>query len=421
VAVGQVELAAPLQPIVDASDARAVRLYLLLHGRPIGSFEVPTRGRPVSIAQLRDTLADFFAPPLLKQRRKEIAKKIREWLTRRAEGPVEHVDQFAASNAMVSIVVATFDRPEELRACLRGLVAQVTPRRTEIIVVDNHPESGRTPPVVAEFSGVRLLNEHRTGLSYARNAGIEASAGAIIVATDDDVEMLPDWLERLLAPFSRDDVMIVTGNVLPAKLETRAQQLFERYGGLGRGFERVEAGGQWFDSWYREAVPTWELGATANAAFRAMIFSHPEIGMLDPALGAGSPTGCSEDTDLFYRVLAAGFTIVYEPAAFVWHHHRRDMRALRRQLYAYSKGHVAYHLNTWLRYRDSRALFHLSLTLPKWQLIKLFRWARGRRDYPLSLILTEIAGNFAGPWALWRARRRARRLDAALVRPAPVP
>jgi hypothetical protein len=97
------------------------------------------------------------------------------------------------------------------------------------------------------------------------------------------------------------------------------------------------------------------------------------------------------------------------------------MRALRRQLYAYSKGHVAYHLNTWLRYRDSRALFHLSLTLPKWQLIKLFRWARGRRDYPLSLILTEIAGNFAGPWALWRARRRARRLDASHAHPTVVP
>jgi GT2 family glycosyltransferase len=294
-------------------------------------------------------------------------------------------------------------------------MSRTTTRATEIIVVDNHPASGLTPPVVADFPRVRLVSEPRQGLSYARNAGIAASTGAIIVATDDDVIMPPDWLEKLLAPFARDDVMIVTGNVLPAELATRAQQLFEHYGGLGRGFVRVEAGGEWFGSWYREAVPTWQLGATANAAFRRSIFSHPHIGMLDPALGAGSPTGCSEDTDLFYRVLAAGFTIVYEPAAYVWHHHRRDMRALRRQIYAYSKGHVAYHLITWRRYGDTRALFHLALTLPKWQLKKLVRWMRRSNDYPLSLILTEIAGNLAGPWALWRAQRRARRLDAGDV------
>ena len=37
------------------------------------------------------------------------------------------------------------------------------------------------------------------------------------------------------------------------------------------------------------------LGATANAAFRRSIFFDPAIGLLDEALGAGMPTGCSED------------------------------------------------------------------------------------------------------------------------------
>ena len=416
VAVRAIELAAPLVAIDDIDASRAVQLYLLRNGRPVGTLEIATRGHPLSTPQLRDTLADFFAPHLLRQRREEIGEEIERWFAGEATSASSAALPLACSSlAPASIVVATFDRPDDLRACLRSLMSQTTVRQTEIIVVDNHPASGLTPPVVAEFPRARLLSEPRQGLSYARNAGIGASAGAIIVATDDDVIMPPDWLEKLLAPFTRDDVMIVTGNVLPAELATRAQQLFEHYGGLGRGFVRVEAGGEWFGSWYREAVPTWQLGATANAAFRTSIFSHQRIGLLDPALGAGSPTGCSEDTDLFYRVLAAGFTIVYEPAAYVWHHHRRDMRALRRQIYAYSKGHVAYHLKTWRRYGDSRALFHLALTLPKWQIKKLARWLRRSNDYPLSLILTEIAGNLAGPWALWRAQRRARRLDAADV------
>ena len=416
VAVRTIELDVPLVAVNDVDASRAVQLYLMRSSQPVGSFEVSTRGHSLSVPQLRDVLADFFAPQLLLKRREEIGQQIERWFA----GESSAVSSAATSRIRAgltpaSIVIATFDRPDDLRACLRSLMSQDSARPTEIIVVDNHPASGLAAGVVAEFPRARLVSEPRQGLSYARNAGIAASTGEIIVATDDDVVMPPDWLEKLLAPFARDDVMIVTGNVLPAELATRAQQLFEHYGGLGRGYLRVEAGGEWFGSWYREAVPTWQLGATANAAFRAAIFSHPRIGMLDTALGAGSPTGCSEDTDLFYRVLAAGFTIVYEPSAYVWHHHRRDMRALRRQIYAYSKGHVAYHLITWRRYGDTRALFHLALTLPKWQLKKLVRWMRRSNDYPLSLILTEIAGNLAGPWALWRARRRARRLDAADV------
>jgi O-antigen biosynthesis protein len=150
----------------------------------------------------------------------------------------------------------------------------------EIIVVDNHPASHLTPTVVAEFSEVVLVNEPRQGLSYARNAGIVASKGRVIIA-DDDVSMPPGWLEKLVAPFARDDVMIVTGNVLPIELETSAQKLFEVYGGLQRGFKRCEADGNWFDSFKRKAVPTWKLGSTANAAFRATLFSDPQVGLLD--------------------------------------------------------------------------------------------------------------------------------------------
>jgi O-antigen biosynthesis protein len=97
--------------------------------------------------------------------------------------------------------------------------------------------------------------------------------------------------------------MIVTGNVLPIELETSAQKLFEVYGGLQRGFERRQVDRNWFESFKRHAVPTWRLGATANAAFRASLFSDPQIGLLDEALGPGTPTGCGEDIYLFLEPL----------------------------------------------------------------------------------------------------------------------
>jgi GT2 family glycosyltransferase len=308
----------------------------------------------------------------------------------------------------VSIVVATLDRPDDLRECLTHLLAQQTDRQVEIVVVDNHPASGLTPPVVAEFPGVKLAAERRRGLAYARNRGFLECRGEIAVATDDDVIAPPDWLENLLPPFADPMVMVVTGNVLPWRLETNAQRLFEIYGGLGRGDEKREVDGDWFRQ-SRAAVPTWSLGATANAAFRASIFDNSRIGLMYEALGPGMPSGVGEDTYLFYKVLKAGYTIVYEPKARVWHKHRSDMPALRKQIFDYSKGHVAYHLTTLSRDGDWRALVNLLALLPATHARRALRRLAGSSEYPLSLILLEAAGNLAGPWALWKSLRRVRR------------
>jgi GT2 family glycosyltransferase len=335
-----------------------------------------------------------------------------------------------AAPMRISVVVATYDRPDDLRQCLTSLTQQQTRHDIEIVVVDNHPHSGRTPPVVAAFPDAKLVTEKRGGLSFARNAGFRAARGDILVATDDDVTMPPDWLEKLAEPFAKSDVMMVTGAVFPLELETDSQIQFETYGGLGRGFERRRFDRDWFDAYGRRAVPTWEIGATANAAVRASALRDPDIGYLDEALGAGTPTGCAEDTYLFYRVLKAGYAICYEPSAYVWHRHRRDAKALWRQIYAYSKGHAAYHIVTFKNEGDLRALTRLLAEVPIYLYRCLKSWVFGYRNYPLSLILAQIWGHIVGPFALWKSRRRVARLNRqhdqsqqpdVLLHPAAVP
>lgn len=389
IAVRSVDLRRPLADLADVDCYSGTRVYVMLDDRPIGHVDIANQYQPISAMHLRSVIAA------------ELQDAVVQALAETQPPPL-------APSVTASVIVATYDRPNDLRNCLSRLSGQRPMRRVEIVVVDNHPASGLTPPVVAEFPGVVLVSEMRQGLAYARNAGFSAANGDIVVCTDDDVTVSANWLERILAQFARPEVMAVTGNVFPLELDTPAQRLFELYGGLGRGFRRREVGADWFHG-QRMAVPTWKLGATANAAFRMTIFSHPQIGLMDESLGPGMPSGIGEDTYLFYKILRAGYQLVYEPSAYVWHRHRREMPALRRQLRAYSTGHVAYHLTTLFNDGDLRALIRLGYELPKGYLWYIKQRLHSRYAYPLSLVWIEAISALAGPSALWRSRRRVRR------------
>lgn len=412
ISVRSIDLNQPLSPLTGVENCAKVRIFVTLADRLLGKVEVPTFGQTINVPRLREAIVEGLTVKLLESGQildEDTAIAKTKAATLRHDTLSREIPAKLSDNVSVSVVVATLDRPKDLQDCLRCLIAQQSSRQVEIIVVDNNPDSGLTSVVVDQFPGLMLINEHRRGLAYARNAGFAASTGDIVIATDDDVIMPPTWLEKLLAPFERNDVMAVTGNVLPLEMETAAQQLFERYGGLGRGFERIEANRDWFEKFKSTAVPTWTLGATANAAFRAFIFSDSQIGLMDEALGPGMPSGVGEDTYLFYKILKAGYTILYEPDAYVWHKHRRDLRKLRSQLYNYSKGHVAYHLTTLLRDGDLRPFFYFFSRLPKFHLNRLINYFLTRSNYPLQLIISEILGNLAGPFALWKSRRRVKR------------
>ncbi len=413
VAVRLVDVSRPVTAIDDVREYERVRIYAQREGRMLGFTEVRNHGAALSARRVRQALVDALGVRLIlddptTKSADALIDSLLEELIGEDHDSAGSSDVKLDPGVSVSIVIATFDRPDDLRNMLVWIREQRTERPVEIVLVDNHPSSGITPAVVAQFPHVVLIQEPRQGLAYARNAGILASTGDIIVMTDDDVRPPQDWLETLIAPLARNDVGAVTGNVLPLELETSAQRIFEIYGGLGRGFERREVDLRWFNK-CKWVVPTWILGASANAAFRSSLFRNPRIGLMHEALGPGMPSGVGEDTYLFYRILKAGYTMVYDPNAYVWHRHRTDMEALRAQLYGYSKGHIAYHLTTLLEDRDLRALAYLTLRLPYGQSRRIVKRLKRKSAYPLKLSMVEIGGYLAGPGALWKSRRRVAR------------
>jgi GT2 family glycosyltransferase len=414
IAVRTWEITGEPAAIDDVKDYDVTRVIITFDGSAIAEVAIRNLRCAISPSRIADEAVQMLGMKLLDPASSQSGALI--WaqamtdLKKFAVIADENACDRRAEKLSASIVIATYDRPDALRECLRSLGEQKSSHSMEIIVVDNHPASGLTAPVVAEFPEVRKIDEPRGGLSFARNAGFAASKGEILVCTDDDVTFPPDWLENLLEPFDRSDVMLVTGHVLPLELETCSQIEFENYGGLGRGYDRFDYDRKWFDSFRRKAVPTWTIGATANAALRASLLRDPDVGLLDEALGAGTPTGCSEDTYLFYKTLKAGHTIVYHPKAFVWHRHRVDPDALNRQILNYSKGHAAYHLTTFLRDRDGRGLVRILAEIPMHQAQQLWRCLRGRSQTSIRTIMLEIQGHALGPIALWKSRRRVRRL-----------
>jgi GT2 family glycosyltransferase len=156
--------------------------------------------------------------------------------------------------------------------------------------------------------------------------------------------------------------MAMTGLVLPAELETRAQFAFQVAGlGWEWGYRVVDFDEEFFNSMKNIGVPVWRIGAGANMAFRREAFAR--VGLFDERLGAGA-SGCSEDSEIWYRLLAEGYRCRYEPAAVVYHAHRPDWAGLSEQTYSYMRSHVAALLFQFDRYGHWGNLYRAFLDLP---------------------------------------------------------
>ena len=139
------------------SEYAGVRLLVTWKSRPLGYVEIANYHQRVSLTRLRHEIVAKLAPQLLQERLMQSFA---------SPGPISSATDpiTLPPHIPVSVVIATYDRPNDLRHCLHCLTQQASPRPLEIIVVDNHPASGVTPSVAAEFPGIVLLNEPRQGL-----------------------------------------------------------------------------------------------------------------------------------------------------------------------------------------------------------------------------------------------------------------
>jgi glycosyltransferase involved in cell wall biosynthesis len=258
---------------------------------------------------------------------------------------------------------------------------------------------------------VHYVRENRPGLSWARNCGLHHAGGEIVAYIDDDELASPRWLAELVRGFRIiNNVACVTGAILPAEIETQAQDWFEQFGGFskGRGFEKVIFNLSTHPV-QNPLFPAPPFGAGGNMAFNASILRT--FGGFDVALGAGTQARGAEDTAAFFDVISKGYSLVFQPAALVRHFHYREYEGLNRQLYGYGVGLTAFYSRCLIC--NPLNIVDLVRIIPK--ALDYFLNPHSSRhermsSFPKDLTKSQFRGMIYGPVAYLRSRLQARRL-----------
>jgi len=228
---------------------------------------------------------------------------------------------------LISVIIPTYRRPQQLRACLVALAAQSLTEPWELIVVD---DGSPTPIDALELSRAgllparwRVIRQPNAGPAAARNRGADAAVGRLLAFTDDDCCPEPTWLE------------------------TMVQAARDRPGALIGGTTINGVEGDLFAStsqWIVEKVYAYFNKDPDNAYFIAsnnMACSRKQFHAIrgfDEAFRQAS-----EDRDFCDRWRVEGWPIAWTQAALVSHHHHQNCLRFLGLHYRYGQGAFAYH------------------------------------------------------------------------------
>jgi GT2 family glycosyltransferase len=384
-------------PLPDGTTG--VAIVVRRNTRPVGFVMEPLSNcRLLTAARLKVLIARHCASKLVQE-------SIREELSAPVPG---------RAAPAVSLAICTKDRPELLKRLLesmRHLRPHNGAQPFEVLIVDNAPSDESTRVVCAGFPDVRYVREAKAGLNFARNRAIRCASGDFLAFLDDDVVVDRWWLEGLYEALAENPTAAaVTGLVLPYKLETPSQVLFEAQGGFRRGFDklRYHQGSMPDDPMYPCGAGT--FGAGCNMVLRRDVLLS--LGGFDEALDTGAPLPGGGDLDIFYRVVRSGELLVYEPRMLVFHEHRRELPKLQRQYWTWGLGFMAYVDKT---YRSDPAYRPQLRRMVRWwfsdQVGQLWLGLRGRHPLPPRLIAAEFLGGLAGLSGTYsRSRRRTQQI-----------
>ena len=274
----------------------------------------------------------------------------------------------------VSIIVPTYGRPTQLRACLDGIArSDQSAHRVEVIVVHDGPEETTAlGDSVRDGVPLRQVTQPHRGPGAARNAGAAVARGRWLAFIDDDCIPSATWISALARALEAHPDRLLGGpvvNGLPDNPFATSTQLIAAY----------------VTEYYAERRGSHRFFTTNNLAVCADRFR--ELGGFDTTI----PSATAEDKEFCDRWRASGYQMGWVPEAAVHHFHHLSFRRFLRQHYNYGRGLL--HFHRMRRKREGRGIVPEPLAF-YWNLLLYPLTARapgrGWRFVPL-LMLSQIA------------------------------
>ncbi|MGI8773668.1 MAG: glycosyltransferase family 2 protein [Actinomycetota bacterium] len=221
------------------------------------------------------------------------------------------------STASSAFVIATYNRPEDLRKTVESLLVQ-TVLPAELCIVDSSPEAPARTQIEALCADAGLpLDYHHPaprGLTIQRNVGIDRTTGDPVFFIDDDVAMSPDCHEQVLAEYARWGPEVGGVRATPVRPARPAlgTRIYRKIFGIGGWWP--ESSGKVRSGFYAEGISE-SAGVRKVEYFNGWFMSYKrkvfEHERFDEALAG---YGYKEDIDFSYRV-SRRFVLLQTPRA----------------------------------------------------------------------------------------------------------
>lgn len=234
-----------------------------------------------------------------------------------------------------SVIIPTYNRRDLLSRTLAALFSQEFPSNGFEVVVAVDGSTDGTLEMLQNLRprcGFQFFRQPNRGLPAARNLGLQAAHGDLVLILDDDIICDPLLLKRHLEAHSVGDNLVVFGPV-PLHPDSPPGLAAERWRTYADQFQmRVEASqgsGSFSALWLAASAP-----AVNRSIARTLLVS---LGGCDEAL-----RDCHEDWDLGIRLWKAGARFHFQPAAVAYHlFTKSDRDIVQNDAGAYARGEVA--------------------------------------------------------------------------------
>lgn len=249
-----------------------------------------------------------------------------------------------------SLIIPAYNSAKTLPLCLRSALNQSLPREQyEVIVIDDGSTDNTAE--IAKAFGVDVIVQKNQGPAAARNAGAQKAKGDILVFTDSDCELDPNFLRNLTAPFQQPEITGAQG-----AYKTRQPEFMAHFGQI-----EIETR---YELLARSSFI--DFIGTYAAAYRREIFINNQGFDTQFRLASG------EDTEFSYKLQKQGHRLVFCPDAIVYHQHPSSLgRYLRVKFYRGFWRVRLYSLHPEKMLRDSYTPQHLKIQVLTSALIPL--------------------------------------------------